>query len=93
MTKRFNFTVSPEANASFHDEGIAILHSGSGRLFTSNETGACIWRGLEQHLPLDTIAEKISGNYQVARSLAREHTIHFLSELERHALVQREIFS
>ena len=45
-----NFTVNPEAVRSFHDDGVVILHAGNGRLFTSNETGARIWRGIEQQL-------------------------------------------
>ena len=93
QTNGFSFTVNPEAAASFHDDGIAILHSGSGRVFTSNETGARIWHALEQHLSLDAIAEKISSEYRIAKIIAREHTILFLSELEQHALVQREVSS
>jgi Coenzyme PQQ synthesis protein D (PqqD) len=83
------FSVTPEAAASFHDDGIVILHTGKGRLFTSNGTGARIWRGVEQQLPLTAIAEEVSGEYQIARTTAREHTAHFLAELERHALIQR----
>ena len=36
----FSFSVNPEAAASFHDDGIVILHAGSGRLYSSSETGA-----------------------------------------------------
>jgi len=93
QTNGFSFTVNPEAAVSFQDDGIAILHAGSGRLFTSNQTGARIWRGLEQHLSLDAIAEKISTEYQIARTIAREQTIRFLSDLEQHALVQPEVVS
>ena len=87
----FRFVVNPQAAASFHDYGIVILDSGNGCLFSSNGTGARIWRGLEQQLPVEVIAEQISGEYQIARSTAREHTLGFLSALEQQALVQREI--
>ena len=93
QTNSFNFTVNPEAAASFEDDGIAILHAGSGRLFTSNQTGARIWRGLEQHLSLDAIADRICAEYQIAKAVARQHTVRFLSELEQHALVQRGVSS
>lgn len=91
MTKQsdFSFTVSPEAAASFHDDGIVILHAGQGRLFSSNGTGARIWRGLEQQLTLDTIAEKINDEYQIGRNIAREHTLNFLTVLEQHALIEK----
>lgn len=88
-----SFTVNPEAAASFHDDGIVILHAGKARLFTSNGTGARIWRGVERQLPLEAIAEEISGEYQIARATAREHMVRFLAELERHKLIQREAVS
>jgi hypothetical protein len=88
-----SFRVNAEAAASFHDDGIVILHTGRGWLFTSNGTGARIWRGVEQRLTLEAIAEEISGWYQIALTTAREHTIRFLAELERHELILREAVS
>ena len=87
----FGFTVNPETTASIHDDGIVILHTGSGRLYASDETGARIWRGVEQQLPLEAIAEEISGEFQITDSTAREYVVNFLAELERHALIQREV--
>ena len=89
----FSFTVNPEAAASFHDDGIVIVHAGKGSLFSSNATGARIWRGVEQQMTLNAIADEISGAYQIARTTALEHTIHFLGELERQTLIQREVVS
>ena len=88
-----SFTVNPEAVRSFHDEGVVIFQAGTGRLFTSNETGARIWRGIEQQLPLETIADEISTAYQIALTTAREHTLNFLAALERQALIKREVAS
>ena len=86
-----SFKVNPEAVRSFNDDGLVILHAGNGRLFTSNETGARIWRGLEQQLPFETIAKEISSAYQIARATAREHTLNFLAALEQQALIKREV--
>lgn len=88
-----SFTVNPEAVRSFHDDGVVILHAGNGRLFTSNEIGARIWRGLEQQLPLEAIAKEISNAYQIACNTAREHTLNFLTALEQQALIKREVAS
>jgi len=88
-----SFMVNPEAVRSFHDDGVVILHPGTGRLFSSNETGARIWRGIEQQLPLEAIAKEISGAYQIARTTAREHTLNFLAALEQQALIRREVAS
>ncbi|HEX7315674.1 MAG TPA: PqqD family protein [Pyrinomonadaceae bacterium] len=84
-----SFIANPEAVASIHDDGIVILHTGKGRLFSSNGTGARIWRGVERRLSPEAIAEEISGEYNIASATAREHTVRFLAELERHTLIQR----
>jgi len=88
-----SFTVNPEAVRSFHDDGVVILQAGTGRLFTSNETGARIWRGIEQQLSLETIATEISTAYQIARTTAREHTVNFVAALEQQRLIKREVAS
>ena len=87
------FSVNPQAAASFHDDGVVILHTGTGRLFTANQTGGRIWHGVEQQLPLEAIAKGISDDYQVAPSTAYEHTISFLTALERQVLIHREVAS
>jgi hypothetical protein len=87
------FIVSPEATASFHDDGIVILHTGKGTLFTANKAGARVWHGIEQRLPSEAIAEEISGVYRIAQSTAREHIFRFLVQLERQALIRREVAS
>ena len=85
------FSINPEAAASFHDDGVVILHTGTGRLFTANRTGSRIWRGVEQQLPLEAIAKGISDDYQVAPGTAHEHTTSFLAALERQVLIHREV--
>ncbi len=89
----FSFSVSPEASASAHDDGIVILHVGKGRVFSSNKTGALIWRGIEQRRSFDGIVDQISGEFQIAGPTARAHTLTFLAALERQALISREVVS
>jgi len=88
-----SFTVNPDATASVHDNGIVILHVRTGCLYTSNRIGSCIWRGIERQMALEEVAKEISDTYQIARSTAKEHTVRFVGELERHALIQREVVS
>ena len=86
-----SFTVSSEANASVHDDGVVILHLGNGRFYTCNGTGARIWRAIEQRLSLEAIAQEISSTYEIALNTARQHTVRFLAELELHALIQKGV--
>ena len=89
----FSFSVSPEATASTHDDGIVILHTGKGRVFSSNKSGALIWRGIEQRRSLDVIVDEITNAFQIAGTTARAHTLKFLSALEQQALIKREVVS
>jgi len=93
QTSDFTFTVNSEAAASLHDDGIVILHTGRGCLFSANRIGARIWRGIEQQMPLETIAEQISSEYQIDLTSAREHTDHFLAQLQKQKLILREAMS
>jgi hypothetical protein len=88
--RKLIFSVSPEASASIHEHGLVIFNLGNGRLYTSNGTGARIWRAVERRLSLQAITEEISDQYEIAYSTAREHIVRFLNELQRHALIQRE---
>ena len=89
----FSFCVSPEATASAHDNGIVILHTGKGRVFSSNKTGALIWQGIEQRRSFERIVEEISDAFQIATTTARAHAIKFLAALEQQTLIRREVAS
>jgi hypothetical protein len=93
QANNFNFAVSPEAAASTHDDGIVILHLGMGRIFSSNQAGALIWRGVEQRRSFDGIVEDISSAFQITGTTARAHTLNFLAALEQQALISREVAS
>jgi hypothetical protein len=75
--------------ASIDDGGIVILHVPSGRIFTSNQTGARVWLYLQQQLPLEAIAAEISREYEIDQATAREDAARFLVELERNGLTER----
>ena len=89
----FSFCVSPEATASTHDNGIVILHTGKGRVFSSNKTGALIWRGIEQKRSLDGLVDEISSAFAIEGTTARAHTLKFLAALEQQALITKEVAS
>ena len=88
--KDATFKADSEAAASIHENGIVILHMGNGRVYAANETGARIWRGIVQQQSLHAIATEISDEYQVPITSAFEQVMAFVSDLERHSLVQRQ---
>ncbi len=93
QTSNFSFYVSRGVTASAHDDGIVILHTGKGRVFSSNKTGALIWRGLELGQSLDGIIDEVSGQFQISGPTARLDTVNFLAALEQQALIRREVAS
>jgi len=93
MDQNFSYSLNPEATASTHDDGIVILHTGKGRVFSSNKTGALIWQGIEQRRSFDRIVEEISDAFQIAATTARAHALKFLAALEQQSLIRREVAS
>lgn len=93
MSNQISFSVSPEATASIHDDGIVILHTGRGRVFSANRTGALIWRAIEQRHSLDTIVTEISGEFQIPGPTARAHTLNFVAALQQQSLIESEVAS
>jgi hypothetical protein len=82
------FTVKSDASISVHDDGLVILDLRSGRVFTSNPTGVRIWRCIERELPLNAIADEVSGEYRIDRATAYRDVAGFLNELERNQLIE-----
>jgi hypothetical protein len=74
---------------SRHDHGVVLLDTVAGALFSTNETGARVWRGLQAHLPLDAIGAELCREYGISSSVALQHVTAFLHELERHRLTAR----
>ena len=93
MSNQISFSVSPEATASIHDNGIVILHTGRGRVFSANRTGALIWSAIEQRHSLDTIVTEISGEFQIPGPTARAHTLNFVAALQQQSLIESEVAS
>lgn len=75
--------------ASIHDDGVVLLHTGSGRLFASNRTGARIWEALERSVPVPAIATGITDCYGIPHEKAAREVACFLEQLEHHGLLER----
>ncbi len=83
--------ISPEVRSSAHEDGLALLHIQTGRVFLCNRIGSRIWQSLAKGLSADAIAEQISRECGVARDLVAQHTYSFLVELERRGLVSSKV--
>lgn len=81
--------IAPGVRASAHDDGLALLHISSGRVFLSNQTGLRIWQGVVAGLTADAISEEISRDWGIGWEVVRRDTSSFIFELERRGLVIR----
>ena len=78
-----------EVRTSAYEDGLALLHIPTGRMFLCNRTGSHIWQGVVKGLTTEAITEEISRECGVARALVQQHTCSFLAELESRGLVTR----
>ena len=83
--------IAPGVRASVHDDGLALLHISTGRVFLSNQTGLRIWQGVVSGLTTDAISEEISRDWGLGWEVVRRDTSSFIFELERRGLVIRRV--
>jgi hypothetical protein len=89
ISENRRLAIPPEVRASVHDDGLALLHIPTGRVFLCNRTACRIWQGVTQGLSADAISDQISHECGVERDLVQKHTSSFLADLERRGLVIR----
>lgn len=69
------------------EDGAVVLHMGTKRYFSLNETGAAIWQLLEGGVALSELPERLSERYEVAIEDARAAVDALLAELEEQKLL------
>lgn len=84
---RVAWAVAPDVRSSVHDDGVAILHIPTGRVFLCNRTASRIWQGVVDGLSSEDTCDEISREWGVTRALVHQHASSFLTELERRRLV------
>jgi hypothetical protein len=80
--------IAPEARATaLGEDGIVLLHTGTGKLFTSNAVGARIWRGIAEKASLRSIAAAISSELGVSQQQVEQDATQFIAALQLRGLV------
>ncbi len=81
------YTLSPDAACAAVDDGAVVLHMGTRRYFSLNETGAAIWRMLEDDVALDEIPGRLGNLYAVDAAIATTALDRLLTELAAEMLI------
>lgn len=65
-------TIPTDVACARVDDGAVLLHMGTKRYFSLNETGAEVWRLLEYGVPVDDIPQRLSERFDVTADEARD---------------------
>lgn len=84
------FRVAPGVKASSHSQGIVLMNSTRGTVFSANRAGAMIWNGVSERWPLDRIVESISREFQVQPMAAQHDAREFVAQLAAEGLLVRD---
>lgn len=58
-------TIPADVACAAVEDGTVVLHMGTKRYYSLNETGAAIWRMLEEDLPVADIPARLSAEFDV----------------------------
>ena len=58
-------TIPADVASAAVEDGTVVLHMGTKRYYSLNETGAAIWRMLEEDLPVADIPARLSAEFDV----------------------------
>jgi hypothetical protein len=72
------------------DDGAVLLHMGTKRYFSLNETGAEVWRLLEGDVSIDDIPQRLSERFDVAAAEARIAVAELIAALVAEELLEVE---
>lgn len=81
------YLLSPDAACAAVDDGAVVLHMGTRRYFSLNETGAAIWRMLEDDVALGEIPARLGSLYAVDAVIAAGALDRLLAELATEHLI------
>jgi hypothetical protein len=81
------YLVSPHAVCASVDGGAVVLHMETKRYYSLNETGALIWRLLQQQAGRSEILRSLVTTYNVGMADAERALSRLLDELRAESLV------
>lgn len=82
-----HYTVSPDAAFAVVEDGAVVLHMGTKRYYSLNETGTFVWRRLEDGIPRAQIVAQVVEEYDVGIAEAEVAVARLLDELVQEKLI------
>jgi hypothetical protein len=75
------WNLSRHVQVTANENGLVLLHTLRGVIFTTNHLGAQIWDGLREDQPVGEIVARLSGQYNLPLPRIQADTDCFLGEL------------
>ncbi len=82
-----SYLLSPDAACAVVEDGAVVLHMRTKRYFSLNETGAAIWRMLEDDVALADLPIRLAERYDIDAEAAALAVMKLLGELASEELV------
>lgn len=82
-----HFTISPDAAFAAVEDGAVVLHMGTKRYYSLNETGTFVWRRLEDGDPRTKIVTAMVETYDVGIAEAEMAVARLIEELQQEQLI------
>jgi hypothetical protein len=82
--------VAPDSNVvftRFDEVSGALLHLGSKRYYTLNETGCRVWEMIQETNDLDSVAASLHAEFEVELTEAMAFLLSFVNKLRAEGLV------
>jgi hypothetical protein len=81
------YAVSPDAACAPVDDGAVLLNMRTKRYYSLNETGAAVWRFLEDDMDVEGVVARLVELYDVGEAEAGRTVAILLDELSGEALI------
>ena len=81
------YTISPDAAFAAVDDGAVVLHMGTKRYYSLNETGTFVWRRLEDGVVRAEIVAQVVDAYEVGMAEAEMAVARLVDELVQEELI------
>lgn len=81
------YSLSPEAACAPVEDGAVLLHMGTRRYYSLNETGAAIWRMLEEDVAITDIPARLADFYAADANVVAASLDRLLGELAAENLI------
>ncbi|MFN2398045.1 MAG: PqqD family protein [Gemmatimonadaceae bacterium] len=82
------YRTSAEAASAIMQDGAVVLHMGTKRYYSLNESGALIWSLLEQNISEEEIVNRLVSRYEVDGNVAADALASLVVKLADANLVQ-----